>query len=64
MCHCLAPQSDSSRLVTCLTYTPTTIDVGCGGDIIRMSSKEVSDEGKDKSIVAGAELLQPCLVAL
>ena len=64
MCHCLALQSDSSTLVTCLTCTPRTVDVGGGGDMIRMLSEEVDDEGEDKSIAAGAELWRLCFVAL
>ena len=54
MCHCLASQSDSLTLVTCLTCTPTIVDVDGGGDIIRTLSKEVGDEGEDKSIATGA----------
>ena len=64
MCHCLASQLDSSTLVTCLTCTPRTVDVGGGGDLIRMLSEEVGDEGEDKSIAAGAESRRLYLVAL
>ena len=55
MCHCLASQSDSLTLVTCLTCTPRTVNVGGGGDMIRTLSEEVGDEGEDKSIAAEAE---------
>ena len=64
MCHCLASQSNSSTLVTCLTCTPRTVDNGGGGDIIWTPSEEVDDEGEDKSTAAGAESRRLCLVAL
>ena len=64
MYHCLASQSDSSTLVTCLTCTPRTVDVGGGGDIIRTLSEEVGDEGEDKSIAIGAESRRLYLIAL
>ena len=64
MCHCLASQSDSLTLVTCLTCTPTIVDVDGGGDIIRMPSKEVGDEGKNKSIAVGALSPRSFLVVL
>ena len=64
MYHCLASQSDSLTLVICLTYTPRTVDVGGGEDIIRTPSEEVGDEGEDKSTAARAESWQLCLVAL
>ena len=64
MCHCLISQSDSSTLVTYLTCTPTTIDIGGGGEIIRTPLEEVGDEGEDKSIAARAESRRLCLVVL
>ena len=64
MCHCLASQSNSSTLITCLTCTPTIVDIGGGGDIIWTPSEEVGDEGEDKSIAAGVESRRLCLVAL
>ena len=54
MCHCVASQSNSSTLITCLTCTPTIMNGDGGGYIIRMPSEEVGEEGKDKSIAGGA----------
>ena len=55
MCHCLASQSNSSTLVTCLTYTPRIVDIDGGGDTIWTPLEEVGDEGEDKSIAVGAQ---------
>ena len=64
MCHWLASQSDSSTLVICLIYTPTTVDANGAGDRIQMPSDDVGDEGEDKSIAAGAQSRRPSLVVL